>query len=224
MIKDNGNGLLIVISGPSGAGKGTICQRIINEVDNIKLSISMTSRDKRGNEIDGKDYYFVTNEEFEERIKNNEFLEYAVVHNNKYYGTPKSKIEENLKEGISVILEIDIQGALKVKELVKNAIFIFIMPPSMKILKERLTNRHTETEDKILERFKTAYKEINEYKKYNYVVVNDNLDDAVSKVKSIILSEKCRVDRIEDIYLDTEEEVIHETLMEKEFNNNDINI
>lgn len=224
MIKDNGNGLLIVISGPSGAGKGTICQRIINEVDNIKLSISMTSRDKRGNEIDGKDYYFVTKEEFEERIKNNEFLEYAIVHNNKYYGTPKSKIEENLKEGISVILEIDIQGALKVKELVKNAIFIFIMPPSMKILKERLTNRHTETEDKILERFKTAYKEINEYKKYNYVVVNDNLDDAVSKVKSIILSEKCRVDRIEDIYLDTEEEVIHETLMEKEFNNNDINI
>lgn len=224
MIKDNGNGLLIVISGPSGAGKGTICQRIINEVDNIKLSISMTSRDKRGNEIDGKDYYFVTKEEFEKRIKNNEFLEYAIVHNNKYYGTPKSKIEENLKEGISVILEIDIQGALKVKELVKNAIFIFIMPPSMKILKERLTNRHTETEDKILERFKTAYKEINEYKKYNYVVVNDNLDDAVLKVKSIILSEKCRVDRIEDIYLDTEEEVIHETLMEKDFNNNDINI
>lgn len=221
MIKDNGNGLLIVISGPSGAGKGTICKRIIDEMDNIKLSISMTSRDKRGAEVDGVDYYFVSKEEFEKRIENNEFLEYAIVHNNKYYGTPKSKMEENLKEGISVILEIDIQGALKVKELVKNAIFIFIMPPSMKILKERLINRNTETEDKILERFKTAYKEINEYKKYNYVVVNDNIEEAVEKVKSIILSEKCRVDRIEDIYLDTEEEAIHETLMEKEFNNND---
>lgn len=221
MIKDNGNGLLIIISGPSGAGKGTICKRIIDEMDNVKLSISMTSRDKRGVEVDGVDYYFVSKEEFEKRIENNEFLEYAIVHNNKYYGTPKSKIEENLKEGISVILEIDIQGALKVKELVKNAIFIFIMPPSMKILKERLINRNTETEDKILERFKTAYKEINEYKKYNYVVVNDNIEEAVEKVKSIILSEKCRVDRIEDIYLDTEEEVIHETLMEKEFNNND---
>lgn len=221
MIKDNGNGLLIVISGPSGAGKGTICKRIIDEMDNVKLSISMTSRDKRGVEVDGVDYYFVSKEEFEKRIENNEFLEYAIVHNNKYYGTPKSKIEENLKEGISVILEIDIQGALKVKELVKNAIFIFIMPPSMKILKERLINRNTETEDKILERFKTAYKEINEYKKYNYVVVNDNIEEAVEKVKSIILSEKCRVDRIEDIYLDTDEEVVHETLMEKEFNNND---
>lgn len=221
MIKDNGNGLLIIISGPSGAGKGTICKRIIDEMDNVKLSISMTSRDKRGVEVDGVDYYFVSKEEFEKRIENNEFLEYAIVHNNKYYGTPKSKIEENLKEGISVILEIDIQGALKVKELVKNAIFIFIMPPSMKILKERLINRNTETEDKILERFKTAYKEINEYKKYNYVVVNDNIEEAVEKVKSIILSEKCRVDRIEDIYLDTDEEVVHETLMEKEFNNND---
>jgi len=224
MIKDNGKGLLIVVSGPSGTGKGTICRRIIEEVDNIKLSVSMTSRKRRENELDGKDYYFVTKKEFEERIKNNEFLEYAIVHSNEYYGTPKAKIEDNLNNGISVILEIDIQGALKVKELIKDAIFIFIMPPSMGILKERLTNRHTETEDKILERFKTAYKEINEYKKYNYVVVNDNLDEAVDKVKAIILSEKCRVDRIEDIYLDTVEEEIHETLMEKEFNNTNIDL
>lgn len=224
MIKDNGKGLLIVVSGPSGTGKGTICRRIIEEVDNIKLSVSMTSRKRRENELAGKDYYFVTKKEFEERIKNNEFLEYAIVHSNEYYGTPKAKIEDNLNKGISVILEIDIQGALKVKELIKDAIFIFIMPPSMGILKERLTNRHTETEDKILERFKTAYKEINEYKKYNYVVVNDNLDEAVDKVKAIILSEKCRVDRIEDIYLDTIEEEIHETLMEKEFNNTNIDL
>lgn len=224
MIKENGNGLLIVISGPSGAGKGTICQKILEELDNIKLSISMTSREPRGSEITGKDYYFVSKEEFEKRINENEFLEYAIVHNNQYYGTPRNKIEEDIKNGISVILEIDIQGALKVKEIINNAVFIFIMPPSMKILKERLINRHTETEDKILERFKTAYKEINEYKKYNYVVVNDNIENAVTKVKSIILSEKCRVDRIEDIYLDNEEELIHEVLIGKKFDNKDIKI
>lgn len=224
MIKEKGKGLLIVVSGPSGTGKGTICKKIENNLDNIKISVSMTSREPRKNEVNGKDYYFVTKEEFESSIENNEFLEYAIVHSGNYYGTPKSKIEDYINNGISVILEIDIQGALKVKELIKDAIFIFIMPPSMEILKERLINRNTETEDKIIERFKTAYKELNEYKKYNYVVVNDDLEEAVDKVKSIILAEKCRVDRIEDIYLDTTEEVIHEELMDKEFDNKEIDL
>ena len=123
-----------------------------------------------------------------------------------------------------MILEIDIQGALKIKENIKDALFIFIMPPSMEILKERLIKRNTETKDKILERFKTAYNEINEFKKYNYVVVNDKLNDAVEKVKSIIIAEKCRVDRIEDIYLNTKEEFIHEGLIDKEFSNDEINL
>lgn len=224
MIKEKSKGLLIVVSGPSGAGKGTICNKLIEEMDNIKLSISMTSRNPRGQEINGKDYYFVTKEEFEEKIKNDEFLEYAIVHHNNYYGTPKANIEEELKSGKNVILEIDIQGAIKVKEKVKEAIFIFIMPPSMKILKERLIKRNTETKEKVFERFKTAYKEINDYKKYNYIVVNDEIETAVNKVKSIILAEKCRVDRIEDIYLNTEEEFIHEKLIDKEFNNTDIEI
>ena len=219
MIKENGKGLLIIISGPSGTGKGTICKEIVKENKDIEISISMTSRKPRGNEQNGIDYYFVTKEEFEKRIRDNEFLEYAIVHSNEYYGTPKRKEEELINQGKSVILEIDIQGALKVKEQNKEAIFIFTMPPSMKVLKERLTNRNTESEEKIMERFKKAYKELNEYKKYNYVVVNDKLEDAVNKVKSIILAEKCRADRIEDIYLDTLEEEMHETLMEKEFNN-----
>ena len=205
MIKEKPKGLLIVVSGPSGAGKGTICNKLINEMDNIKLSISMTSRPPRGKEVNGKEYYFVTKEEFEEKIKNDQFLDYAVVHHNNYYGTPKANIEEDLSKGKNVLLEIDIQGALKVKEKVQEAIFIFIMPPSMKVLKERLTNRNTESEDKVFERFKTAYKEINDYKKYNYVVVNDEIETAVDKVKSIIMAEKCRVDRIEDIYLNTDE-------------------
>ena len=224
MIKEKAKGLLIVASGPSGAGKGTICNKLVEEMDNIKLSVSMTSRNPRGKEENGIDYYFVTKEEFEDKIKNDEFLEYAIVHHNNYYGTPKANIEEELKNGKNVLLEIDIQGALKVKEKVKEAIFIFIMPPSMEVLKDRLIKRNTETMDKVFERFKTAYKEINDYKKYNYIVVNDEIETAVNKVKSIITAERCRVDRIEDIYLNTEEEFIHEGLVDKEFDNHDLEI
>ena len=179
MIKSNSKGLLIVVSGPSGVGKGTVCSRVIEEMEDVKISVSMTSREPRGSEQNGVDYYFVSKSEFEERIKAGEFLEYAIVHSGNYYGTPKDKVNEYLNKGMNVILEIDIQGALKVKELVKEAIFIFIMPPSMEILKERLIKRNTESKEKVLERFTTAYKELNEYKKYNYVVVNDDLDLAV---------------------------------------------
>lgn len=224
MIKEKSKGLLIVVSGPSGAGKDTICNKVVEDMKDTKISVSMTSREPRGKEVDGVDYFFISKEEFEERIKNDEFLEYAIVHNNQYYGTPKTKIEEELNNGKNIILVIDIQGALKIKEIVKEALFIFIMPPSMKELKDRLIKRNTETKDKILERFKTAYNEINEFKKYNYVVVNDKIDKAVEKVKSIITAEKCRVDRIEDIYLNTKEEFIHEGLIDKEFENNEIEI
>ena len=224
MIKEKSKGLLIVVSGPSGVGKDTICNKVVESVKDTKISVSMTSREPRGKEIDGVDYYFISKEEFEKRIKNNEFLEYAIVHNNQYYGTPKGKIEEDLNKGKNIILVIDIQGALKVQELVKEALFIFIMPPSMDILKERLVKRNTETEDKIIERFKTAYKELNEFKKYNYVVVNDKIDQAVDKIKSIIIAEKCRVDRREDIDLNSKEEVIHEELMEKDFDNTNLKI
>lgn len=224
MIKEKSKGLLIVVSGPSGAGKDTICNKLVEDMSNIEISISMTSRDMRPGEKEGKDYYFISKDEFEKKIKNEEFLEYAIVHSNQYYGTPKSNLEEKLNKGISIILVIDIQGALKIKEKINEALFIFIMPPSMEVLKERLIGRKTETKDKILERFKTAYKEINEFKKYNYVVVNDKLDEAVEKVKSIITAEKCRVDRIEDIYLNTKEEFIHEGLIDEEFNNEDIKL
>ena len=224
MIKEKQKGLLIVVSGPSGAGKDTICNRLKEQEKNIWISVSMTSREPRKHEEEGKDYFFITKEEFEAKINNDEFLEYAVVHNNQYYGTPKTKIEEKLNSGKDVILVIDIQGALKVKELIEDALFIFIVPPSMEELKKRLIERNTETKEKILERFKTAYNEINEIKKYNYVVVNDRVDKAVEKVKSIITAERCRVDRIEDIYLNTKEEFIHEGLIDKEFVNEDVKI
>ena len=219
MIKTKNKGLLIVVSGPSGAGKGTINSELIKRNNNIWMSTSMTTREPRGNEQNGKEYFFVSTEEFEERIKNDQFLEYAIVHSGKYYGTPKDKIYDKLNSGKDVILEIDIQGALEVQQKISDALFIFIMPPSMKILKERLTNRGTESEDKVLERFKTAYKEINEYTKYNYVVVNDKVESAVEKVEAIIKAEKCRVDRIEEVFLNNPEEQLHESLVDKDLLN-----
>ncbi len=212
MVKRKKTGTLIVLSGPSGAGKGTICNELLKQVDTLSLSISMTTRSPRGNEVDGKDYYFVTKEQFEEDIKKGNFLEYAKVHGDNYYGTPKRKVEESLASGKDIILEIDIQGALEVKEKMEESIFIFIMPPSMRELKDRLIKRNTESKDKIIERFKNAYKEINEVTKYNYIVINDEIQNAVDKVKAIILAEKCRVDRIEDFELNNEEELLHELL------------
>lgn len=224
IIKTKKRGSLIVISGPTCAGKDTICRELLKINKNIWKSISYTSRPIRGNEVDGVDYFFVTKEEFEEKIRNNEMLEYAQVHYNDYYGTPKGHIKEKLDAGYDVILEMDIQGALQVKEKVTEAIFIFILAPSMEEIKNRLIKRGYENNEQMIERFKTAYKEINELTKYNYVVVNDILEDAVNKVNSIITSEKCRVDRIEEVYLSNEEEIIHELLVDKKFENNEIEI
>lgn len=224
MFKTKEKGILIVISGPSGAGKGTIIQELLKQEENIWLSISMTSRPPRGTEQDKIDYYFVTKEEFEEKIKQNELLEYAIVHHDMYYGTPKAGIMEKINQGTDVILEIDIQGALKIKETVKESIFIFILPPSMEELKQRLTKRGTESEQKILERFQTAYNEINQLSKYNYVVINDQVETAVQKIKSIMNAEKCRVDRIEEVYLNTKEEALHESLIIKPIENKEFTI
>lgn len=214
--KEKGN--LVVISGPSGAGKGTVINRLLEMNKNLYLSISETSRSIRGQEKNGVEYYFVTKEEFRKRIQDNIYLEYA-IYNSNYYGTPKDRINEMLNKGIDVILEIEIQGAVKVKELIPDALFIFIMPTSLKELKKRIIGRKTETQEKVVERFKRAYQEINEASKYNYVVVNDEVEKAAMKVNSIIHAEKCRVDRIEEIYLNNLEEEIHELLIDKDFNN-----
>lgn len=212
VIKIKERGTLIVMSGPSAVGKDTICNELLKNHPNLWLSVSMTTREPRVGEIDGINYFFVSKEEFEQSIKEDKFYEYAIVHSNQYYGTLKEKIDDKLDNGIDVILNIDIQGALELNNKIKDAVFIFIVPPTMEILKQRLLDRNTESEDKVLERFKTAYREINEVAKYNYVVINDELEHAVDKVSSIMNAEKCRVDRIEQVHLHSEEEVIHEYL------------
>ena len=214
MIKKRVKGDLIVISGPSGCGKDTICNEICKIRKNIVKSISMTTRNMRDGELNNKDYYFVSKEEFEDKINNNELLEYAIVHEKDYYGTPKKKVLETLESGLDIVLIIDIQGALQIKEKYPEAVFIFIMPPSMKELKNRLVNRKSETKESMLRRFKSMYKEVNEINKYNYVVVNDNLADSVKTVDAIIESQKSRVDRIEELDINSIEEAIHEELVD----------
>ncbi|QAT40140.1 guanylate kinase [Clostridium sp. JN-9] len=206
----NQGGLLIVISGPSGAGKGTICKALLKRND-FCLSVSATTRAPRNGELEGTNYYFMTKDEFLKKVDEGDFLEFAEVYGN-YYGTPKSRVFNCLDKGNDVILEIDIQGALKVKENYPEGIFIFILPPSMEELKNRIINRGSETPETLMTRFKSAYKEINYVSKYNYAVVNDTVDEAVLKIESILTAEKCRVDRIKDMILDSKEGLIHEQL------------
>ncbi|MDW8801090.1 guanylate kinase [Clostridium sp. A1-XYC3] len=203
-------GLLVVISGPSGAGKGTICKALLEQND-FWLSVSSTTRQPRKGEIEGTNYYFLSREQFEDRIAKDDFLEYAEVYGN-YYGTPKSKALEAIEKGQDVVLEIDIQGALKVKDTYPEGVFIFILPPSMEELKKRIINRGSETPESLMTRFKSAYKEINYISKYNYAVVNDTVEEAVQKIESIIVAERCRVDRVKEKILDSKEGIIHEQL------------
>lgn len=181
-------GKLFVISGPSGVGKNTIINEYIKD-KNVKLSISATTRKPRDGDIDGKDYYFLTKEEFEEGIKNDNFLEYA-IYNDNYYGTPKSKIEEDLNNGIDVFLELEVQGGLQIKDKFKESVLIFIMPPSIEELEERLRKRNLDSDEMIKNRLKIAEEEIQVSVKYDYMLVNQNIDSAVEKLGYIVDSEK----------------------------------
>lgn len=210
-MNNKGRGLLIVISGPSGAGKGTICKTFLERNTEVAISVSATTRFPRSGEIDGVNYHFMSKEQFKKKIYDNDFLEYAEVYDN-FYGTPKSNVEQLLESGKDVILEIDIQGALKVKENTEEGVFIFILPPSMEELKARIIKRGSETPESLMKRFKSAYKEINFVSRYNYAVVNDEVEAAVEKLEAIICAEKCRVDRIKHSILDSKEGIIHEQL------------
>ena len=192
-------GLLIVISGASGTGKGTVCKKLLAENPNIFYSISATTRKPRAGETDGVEYYFVTVDEFKNWIAEEKFLEYAEVYGN-FYGTPIHKIEERLNRGEDVLLEIDIQGALNVMKKRPDGVYIFLLPPSLEELKNRIQGRGTESQETFERRFKAAFGEIETGKKYQYVVVNDTVDAAVSKIAAILAAERCKVNRNENLF------------------------
>ena len=189
-------GLLIVFSGPSGVGKGTVRQEIFSTPDHkFEYSVSMTTRAKRPGEVDGKDYFFRSREEFEELIRNGQMLEYAEYVGN-YYGTPLTYVNETLDKGIDVFLEIEVQGALQVKKKVPDAVFIFLTPPDLNELQERLVGRGTDSEEVIAQRIERAREEIALMSEYDYAIVNDEVPLAAERVKRVIEAEHFRVDRV----------------------------
>ncbi len=190
----NNKGLLVVVSGPSGAGKGTICKELIKNNPQIKVSISTTTRKPRVGEKDNVNYFFVIEDEFQRMVHENKFLEYAIVYDN-YYGTPKQYVMNNLQNGNDVLLEIDIVGALQIKKRFDDAVFIFILPPTLGELKNRIVNRGTENTSDIEKRYSAAISEIKQVIKYDYAVINDSVPDAVQNIEAIIRAEKCKVSR-----------------------------
>ena len=192
-------GLLLVISGASGTGKGTVCKKLLQEIPTLFYSISATTRKPRAGETDGVEYFFITVEEFKSWIAEDKFLEYAEVYGN-FYGTPIHKIEERLNRGEDVLLEIDIQGALNVMKKRPDGVYIFLLPPSLEELSKRIKGRGSESPETFSRRFNAAKNEIATGKKYQYAVVNDTVDAAVEKIKSIIDAERCKVERNENLF------------------------
>ena len=195
-VKDR-KGLIIVISAPSGSGKTTLCKRLVAKVPNLRRSISVTTRNPRRDEINGRDYFFITQEDFVARKRNNEFIEWATVFD-EYYGTPRSFVEEVVRAGEDVLLSIDVQGAMQVKESYPDAVFIFILPPSISALEERLRKRKTDDSDEILKRLQLAREEMKRIENYDYVIVNRSLKASLRELLSIITAEKRKVERSKD--------------------------
>ncbi|SFJ94187.1 guanylate kinase [Halobacillus dabanensis] len=192
-------GILFILSGPSGVGKGTVRKALFDQSTDLRYSISMTTREPREGEVDGIDYFFKSRDEFEKLISEGQLIEHAEYVGN-YYGTPRQYVEQTLNEGKDVFLEIEVQGALKVRENFPEGVFVFLIPPSLEELKDRIVNRGTETEEKVKNRLKAAKEEIDMMDAYDYVVVNDQIDNAVTKVKSIVASEHCKRERVAHQY------------------------
>ena len=197
----NRKGLLLVVSGPSGAGKGTICKALLNKNDQIKLSVSATTRKPRNGEVHGVNYFFIEKEEFTKMIENGEFLEHAQIYDN-FYGTPKAAIIECLEKGQDVILEIEMQGARQIKEVYPEGVFIFVLPPSLEELKSRIVGRGTETQEEIEKRFSCAFEEINQIVNYDYFIVNEDIEKSVNDVEAIISAEKNKATRYKNNIID----------------------
>ena len=205
-MKLNQKGLLVVISGPSGVGKGTVRRALFNQPNHeLVYSVSMTTRKPRPGEVDGVDYYFVDRETFEQRIRDDKFLEWAEFVGN-YYGTPKDIVDEQIAKGKEVVLEVEVEGALQIRKQTKDAVFIFIVPPGKQALYDRLQKRGTESESSINERMEKANKEFLLAHKYDYIVVNDDVDNAADRIMAIIRAEHAKTERSIHNYLKMLEE------------------
>lgn len=189
-------GMLIVVSGPSGVGKGTLVQELLRRMPELVLSVSVTTRAPRAGEQDGVHYYFRTEEQFQQMVENGDLLEYAQFVTGLYYGTPRAHVEEAIAQGRDVLLEIDVKGAIQVKERWQHGVYIFLLPPSMQELETRLKKRQTEAAEAIRQRLTVAMDELNFLPLYDYQVVNDDIETAVAKLEAIIKAERCRVKRL----------------------------
>jgi len=191
-------GTLFVVSSPSGGGKGTIIQRVLEEVENLSYSVSYTTRAPRSKEVDGREYFFVSRDTFEEMIAAGEFLEWACVHGN-FYGTAKNQILEETAAGSDIILEVDVQGAASVRQLLMDSVSIFILPPSYAVLRERLIARGTDTPEELEVRLRNAPEELRQYSAFDYVIINDQVEKAARQLASIIRAERARCMRQESL-------------------------
>ncbi|HHY97128.1 MAG TPA: guanylate kinase [Firmicutes bacterium] len=196
MVLRRSRGFLIVLSGPSGAGKNTIVGEVLGRVPDLRYSISASTRPPRPGEVDGVNYFFLSEEEFEQRVKSGDFLEWATVYGHRY-GTPRKYIEKMTASGQDVILDIDIQGAMKIKKTWEDAVFVFLLPPSLSELEKRLILRGSDTEEVVRHRLSCAREELEAVFDYDYVIVNDDKEKAVSALMNIIYAERCRVKRCE---------------------------
>jgi guanylate kinase len=204
-------GTLFVVSSPSGGGKGTIIEHVLDCVDNLSYSVSYTTRAPRSKEVDGREYFFVNRETFEEMIAAGEFLEWACVHGN-FYGTAKNQILEQTAAGADIILEVDVQGAASVRQLLMDSVSIFILPPSYEVLKQRLIARGTDSPEELALRLRRAPEELREYSSFDYVIINDEVEKASQQLASIIYAERARCMR--------QEGLVREVI--KEFNSNQL--
>lgn len=187
-------GILFVVSSPSGGGKGTLIQRVLTAVSNVSYSVSYTTRKPRPGEMNGREYFFVETEEFEEMISRDEFLEWAHVHG-KLYGTSRSQVANEINEGRDIILEVDVQGAASVRELIPESASIFILPPSFEILRQRLIARGTDSEEELALRLRNAPEELKDYSTFDYLIINDDIEKAAAKLAAVVAAERVRLTR-----------------------------
>jgi guanylate kinase len=197
----NRKGLLFVVSAPSGAGKTSLCRGVTDSLENLTHSISYATRNPRAGETDGRDYHFIDKEKFRAMVQAGDFAEWAEVHSN-FYGTSWRELEYTISKGLDVILDIDTQGAKQIRPKYKSAVFIFIMPPSLKILEDRLRNRKSDQEDEVRIRMRRAHEEIRDYATYDYIVVNRDFDRALNELGSIVLAERCRTGLIDTPWIE----------------------